>query len=345
MHSKHFLKAGLFTLLLVTVFVVAWEGYLRKKGMNLSYDETGLLFANKRAEVYKPIDKATVFIGSSRIKFDLDIPTWSKLTGEDAIQLACVGSSPLPVLDDLAADKDFKGKLVVDVTEGLFFSTNPPNLSDPRDYLAHYKKRTPSERAGFQLNHALESQFVFLDKDSYSLNAFLSKLQVPNRKGVLSFPIFPVEFERVSFDRQCSMMDKFVQDTNLQKQVTGIWMFFRSISKEPPASGQKLDSFFTTIKSDCDKIKARGGQVLFVRTPSSGPYWMGEQQGFPREKYWDRLLQFTGCPGVHFKDYPAIDHFICPEWSHLKPADGIVFTENLVRILEQDKGWKFPHKN
>ncbi len=42
------------------------------------------------------------------------------ITSEKVIQLAIDGNSPLPVLNDLANDKIFKGKLVIDVTEGLF---------------------------------------------------------------------------------------------------------------------------------------------------------------------------------------------------------------------------------
>lgn len=48
-------------------------------------------------DVVWPPDKSTVFIGSSRIKFDLDIDTWEGITGDHAIQLACVGSTPIPV--------------------------------------------------------------------------------------------------------------------------------------------------------------------------------------------------------------------------------------------------------
>ncbi len=139
------------------------------------------------------------------------------------------------------------------------------------------------------------------------------------------------------------MMDVFLTDTNLQNKVTGNWKFFASINKEPPADGPRLDSFMTVVKNNCDKIKARGGQVIFVRTPSSGPYWMNEQKAFPREKYWDRLLAETKCPGIHFIDYPSIDHFVCPEWSHLAPKDAITFTENFVSILEKEKGWRFPY--
>jgi hypothetical protein len=344
MESKHFLKAAMLTAVLVITFIISWELHLRSQGLHVDYDDGPSLWADKRAEaVNLPPDKATVFIGSSRIKYDLDQKTWRKLTGEEPVQLAMEGNSPLPVLDDLAADEKFKGKLVVDVTEGLFFSADPGNLSDPKKNISFYKKETPSEKISFQLDHALESKFVFLDRDFYSFNAFFDQMQIKNRPGIFTMPLFPKEFGRNTFGRQRIMMDQFLTDSNLRNMVTGNWKFFASLNKELPAHGETLDSFMRVIKNDCDKIKARGGQVLFVRTPSSGPYWMGEQQGFPREKYWDRLLSETQCPGIHFKDYEAIDHFVCPEWSHLKPSDAIIFTENFIPILNE-KGWKFTHK-
>jgi hypothetical protein len=138
------------------------------------------------------------------------------------------------------------------------------------------------------------------------------------------------------------MTDKFSADTNLQNQVKAIWDSFRKASKDPPASGPKLDSMFNRVKIAVDKIKARGGQVLFVRTPSSGAFLMGEKMGFPREKYWNPLLAITNCPGIHFADYPVLDHFVCPEFSHLSQSDAKVFTKEFIRILSEEKGWKFP---
>ena len=137
------------------------------------------------------------------------------------------------------------------------------------------------------------------------------------------------------------MTDKFSADTSLQNKVKNIWDGFRKASKDPPASGAKLDSMLNRAKIAVDKIKARGGQVLFVRTPSSGAFLMGEKMGFPREKYWDRLLAISNCPGIHFADYPAIANFICPEFSHLSQSDAIVFTKNFIKILSEEKGWKF----
>ncbi|MEO6610902.1 MAG: hypothetical protein ABIT05_11180 [Chitinophagaceae bacterium] len=342
MESTSIAKSALLMFFIVLVSLAAWEIHLRNSGVTRTYDDGGPLWSDKRSRVYQPAEKATVFIGSSRIKFDLDIPTWETMTGTRAVQLACVGSNPIPLLQDLADDPGFKGRLVVDVTEILFFSTAPPNLERPLSSIRYYKDRTPAQRASFALDHLLESQLAFLDKDNFSLNAYLSKLPIKDRPGVFQEPIFPWQFGRVNFDRQETMTTEFLSDTNLHRRVTNIWEFFRSISKEPPASGAKLDSLLNIVKISADKIKARGGSVFFVRTPSSGPFWQGEQMGYPRDKYWEKILQVTGCEGLHFMDYPALNHFVCPEWSHLSPADALVFTKEFIRILREEKGWTFP---
>ena len=342
MNKTSLTKAGMLTLVLVGVALAAWETDVRSRGFETTYDDNPALWADKRAMVYESADKATVFTGSSRIKFDLDIPLWEKTTGDHAIQLACVGSSPRPVLEDLADDKNFKGKLVVDVTEVLFFDYSPHSAEKPGENIKYYKDRTPAQRGSFVVNHLLESQLVFLDKERLSLNTKLDELHIPNRKGVFQFPTFPGDFGRVRFNRQEFMTDKFAADTNQQNQVKGIWEFAGKMRKDPPVSGGKLDSIITSVKKSVDKITARGGQVIFVRTPSSGAFLNREKMGYPREKYWDRLLAETHCIGIHFADYPAIDHFECPELSHLKQSDARIFTENFIRILHEEKGWNFP---
>ncbi|MER3464877.1 MAG: hypothetical protein C4329_11155 [Chitinophagaceae bacterium] len=57
-------------LLFVLLFFAGWEIYLRSSGVKITYDDGKELWSHHRARVYAPIDKATVFIGSSRIKFD-----------------------------------------------------------------------------------------------------------------------------------------------------------------------------------------------------------------------------------------------------------------------------------
>jgi hypothetical protein len=295
--------------------------------------------------VYQPSDKATVFIGSSRIKFDLDIPTWEKKTGEKAIQLAVVGSSPILPLQDLANDENFKGKLIIDVTEPLFFSTAPPYSKTPNDCINYYKKRTPSQSFSFQVSRNLESRFAFLNESYLSAEGLLKQAPLPMRQNVFLFPYFPQEFERVTFERQNWMADKFVQDTNLQNMMKNNWtMLFEVAKKFPPPTPQQIEGIFTLAKEAVDKIRSRGGKVLFVRTPASNPMWQGEQMGFPRDAFWNKLLAVTRAEGIHFADYPETSGFICPEWSHLSPADAVVYTNHLINQMEQ-KGWTFSNRN
>ncbi len=332
------MKASLLALATTALFVVAWEGYWRSKGYVPTFNDDKALWAQKRAEVYQPREKATVFIGSSRIKFDLDIPTWRQLTGEDAVQLALVGTSPLLLLKDLADDESFAGKLVIDVTEPLFFSQNPVFHKSALESVAFYKKQTPSEHVSNRINLALESGLTFLEERRFSLNTLLNDLEVPNRPGVFAFPSFPKGFEWTTSDRQTYMSDMFLSNPDDVKYQTGIWTALIMGDKTPPVSGQALMDIFTDVKANVDKIRKRGGKVMFVRTPSSGFMGEGEAKVFPREKYWDRMLETTKADGIHFRDYPGTKGLICPEWSHLSPKDAIVYTHHLARAL-REKGW------
>jgi len=334
MQTPPFSKAAILTLVIVVATLASWEFFLRNKmGLSPDYDDGESLWSDKRAMVYEPSATTTVFIGSSRIKFDLDIATWQALTGKHAVQLAIEGASPRPILEDLANDENFKGNLVVDVTEDLFFSLSPSSDEEPNKNIAYYKKRTPAQRFSFQVNHALESQLVFLDKFNFSLNALLDRLRIPDRHDVLTMPVFPLACARITFGRQDIFTQRFLMDTSMQNEIKGIWTFFDNLDTAAPVSGDKLQAILNSVKASVDKIKARGGQVIFVRTPSSGHSWQREYKGYPRQLYWDRLLAFTGCPGIYFADYPPIAHFTCPEWSHLAQSDAVVYTNHLVQIL------------
>ncbi len=333
-------QAAVLMLFIVVIVMGSWELYLRHKGLEPSYDDSPALWADKRAMVYEPSDKAVVFAGSSRIKYDLDITTFEQLTGKHAIQLGATGDSPRKILENLADDPNFKGNLVVDVTEILFF---PIQQMDQKatENLACYNKRTPAERASFVLNRFLESQFVFLDKYNLSTNAKLEQLQISSRPGIFMMPNFPIEFERTDFNGQCKMSPRFLTDTALQQQVKNVWKFFMGGPPPPPFTEEQFAATFAIIKSQTDKIKARGGEVVFTRTPSSGFLYNIEKKVFPRAQFWDRLLKETGCKGFYFTDYPETAGLICPEESHLSPSDAVIYTKALVNILTKETNFAF----
>ncbi|MDQ3552575.1 MAG: hypothetical protein M3413_13740 [Bacteroidota bacterium] len=333
MKTNHFAKAGILMLLIVAAFIFCWEVYWRSRDFTVSYDDGKVLWADHRAKVYE--EKATVFIEASRIKFDLDIPTWETLTGEKAVQLSMVGSNPRPLLHDLANDPNFKGRLVIDVTEPLFFSVNPGREKSPKEAIAFYKTYSPSQKFSTIINNVLESQLVFLDQEKFSTNALLKDLELKNRDGVRERAVFPKEFASNYKSRQAYMTEPFLKDTALINRQIEAWKKSDALMRNPGVSGDSLQQIFIQVKTSIDKIRARGGDVIFVRTPSSGGYIETENFVYPREKYWDQMLAFTNSNGIHFTDYPVTAKMICPEWSHLSTKDAILYTKVFIDQLKE----------
>ena len=334
-------KAGLLALGLAFILLLSWEGFWRSRGYEATFNDDKALWATQRKKAYLPKEKSTVFIGSSRIKFDLDLPTWREKTGETPVQLSLVGTSPLLLLKDLAEDVSFSGKLVVDITEVLFFSKNPAFHKSAQEAIAFYHDATPSEEWSARIGFGLESQLVFLEERRFALNTLLNDLQIPDRPGVFSFPSFPKGFEWTTYDRQTYMSRMFLTDSQDLATQTGIWEKLIMGDPTPAVSGKELEDVLLEIKAYVDKIRSRGGRVIFVRTPSSGPMATGEEKKYPRKIYWDALLDITKTEGIHFKDHPVSASMICPEWSHLSPADAVSYTKLLVQQL-RDKNWFQP---
>ena len=80
-------------------------------------------------------------------------------------------------------------------------------------------------------------------------------------------------------------------------------------------------------------IRARGGEVVFLRPPSAPQLRYGEEDHLPRERGWDALLRASGAVGVHFEDEPAMQGLKTPEYSHLSRACARVYTDAFVRAL------------
>ncbi|AUD00786.1 hypothetical protein [Spirosoma pollinicola] len=340
MNTTNYSKTGWLTVVLVLTFVIGWERYWRHENYVLSYNDDESLWSSKRKQVYQSSHSRPVLIGSSRIKFDLDLATWERITGEKPIQLSMPGTSPRPFLTDLGNDPNFKGTLLIDVTEPLFFT---PTGSFPEQEAIKRVKAYPnwslSQQISFQINHVLEANFVFLDDLNLALGPLLTHLPIPNRLGTWGGPTFPYEFGFNQFDRQTKMWPAFVADTNLQRQVKNEWVNIGSHSPKEAIAGPPLEEIFKETRQSVNQIRARGGKVVFIRTPSDGPMRDIENKMFPRAAYWDRLLSYTNTPGIHAADYPALSRFTCPEWSHLTPKDAVFFTQDLLPVIEQKMGW------
>ncbi len=73
-----------------------------------------------------------------------------------------------------------------------------------------------------------------------------------------------------------------------------------------------------------------------VRDPSADDYLAYENSNFPRPTSWDVLLEKSKTPGIYFEDYPQLQGYELPEWSHMTRASAERYTEALYKLLESN---------
>jgi hypothetical protein len=157
----------------------------------------------------------------------------------------------------------------------------------------------------------------------------------------------PPYFCSIDRERRARMVEQCARPGRLQDRVKNGWIAL--FTPPPPPSfvppeafGAKMNAareqrFNDTIAA-IQKLRARGGKVVFVRFPVSGELKQVEDKFTPRAKTWDPLLQASATPGIYFEDFPELASFECPEWSHLSAGDSVEFTKRLVPYLRQALG-------
>jgi hypothetical protein len=178
----------------------------------------------------------------------------------------------------------------------------------------------------------MERIFAFIDWDT-QLGAVLERQPLPLREG-LELDRAVRKVSRTRADRQTWMEPRILEDSAYRQLVRDIWLDGDDSPNRPPSPGP--DSVTATLRElsrDVALIRARGGDVAFVRLPSSGRVLESERRDFPRERYWDRLAKEVDAVAIHYDDYPALRAYDPPEWSHLSREDAERFTRALVPIL------------
>ena len=61
-----------------------------------------------------------------------------------------------------------------------------------------------------------------------------------------------------------------------------------------------------------------------------------ESKGFPREEYWDELVEKSGAIAYNYQDYEQFHNLFLPEWSHLATKDAQFFTKELIKIMKSE---------
>lgn len=313
------------TLLVLLALLSAWEWRMRTLQLTPGdIADSPSAWAEQRRRV--SADPAqVVIIGDSRILFGSNLDRFSELTGIRPIQLALTGANSLPLLQDLATHSPFRGLVVVGISELKYFgSGDQVSLAA----LNRFRLESPSQRSGYLLQRPLERWFAFLD-DGYRLSHLLLRLDRGWRAKARG-PYQDVWKIAVGGDdRQTWLWERIETDADLRKHAIAAWI----ADPVAPVTETVIMDTLEATRSEVHTIRARGGEVVFLRPPSAPQLRFGEEGYLPRERGWDALLQVAGVAGVHFEDHASMQGLKTPEYSHLSRACAVVYTDAYVRAL------------
>ena len=330
-------RIGVAMLIVLVVGLGAWEAYWRfaRDFVPAYRDGFGLWTLTQRRIEREPTGSIAI-IGSSRVLFDMHLDVWERETGRLPIQLALPGTNPRPILRGLAADSDFAGLLLVGVTPPLFF-TPPAGVFDGA--WEHAKEETPAQALGQRLSMLVEPYLAFYYLDAATFMIIRRQTWWPERRGM--YPPVP-EVRRLEVSRRNRQSDMWVgieDNDELRTLAHEIWrMYLRPPLEMPPpdVAAAMLTQMIDETVEDVQTIRARGGEVVFARMPSTSEFREVERGAFPRDVFWDRLIAETGAVGIHFEDYPELQNVRVPEWSHIHSDDTEGFTERFLAILRAE---------
>jgi hypothetical protein len=267
-------------------------------------------------------------VGDSRILFDTDLDRFEALTGMRPVQLAIHGTSALTLLEDVASNEAFRGVLIVGLSDTMFFQ--------PFDGYGEYVRRrhdfmSPSGQISTEIDHIIQRRFAFLDSN-HRMSVVAHRLDPDFRAGVEGPKHDIWKVQEVGEHRQTWLWPRVEYDPAVRARSRWAWKGFK---EKYPYTPQLIAKGHARAKAAVSKIRARGGEVVFVRPPSAIQLRVNEEAQVPKAKGWDALLRHTHSVGVHADDLPQTQNLILPEFSHLNRKCATVFTDAYVRRLTE----------
>jgi len=313
------------TLLLSLAMLAFWEWRMRSlKLAPGDFDDSASAWAEQRRRIDAG-EGDVVIVGDSRILFDTHFDRFETLTGIRPIQLALAGTNGRPFLQELASDADFHGLVIVGISELSYFRDDIGLMGAA---LQRYRFEAPAQRSSFLLHRMLARMFAFLDAN-YRLGTLVQRLD----RGWRSDAHDPYDevwkIASMGNDRETWLWPRIETDAFLRKHARLAWTH----GKVEAVSDAAIRMTLETTAAAVAQIRARGGEVVFVRPPSAFQFRFGEEEYLPRTRGWDALLTTAKVRGVHFEDYPAMQGLNLPEYSHLTRACARVFTDAYVRAV------------
>ena len=328
-------RSALIALLVAFLLLLSWEIWVRSQGVTPSYRNSDGAWAEQRRRIATDAGDGWVFAGSSRVFFNMQLSVWERLDGRRPLQLALEGTAPVAVLEGLAEDQDFTGKVIVGVAPGLFFS----GYEYRREAIDRFAGETPTQWFGHKVSVLAEPYLAFYNFD-FALAPILRRQPLPLREGV-EFKLDVRKLSNMERDRNTRLWDKLNDDVAYRDLAKQIWaQNWTPLAELPPPVREglleKRSKQLERAIAAVEKINARGAEVIFMQMPYEGHYATSEIDIAPRHLTWDILIEQTGALGLHFQDHKEMQGYWLPEWSHMTASEADRFTEAFYGLVQRE---------
>ena len=272
-------------------------------------------------------ERPIVFLGASRTLYAIDRATMrARLPAYEPVMLAMDGRYPLATLRDLAVDSDFRGLVVCDI-DGAGFAA--PSLDMQKPEVDYYHREFSPSRAAHRLllNH-------------WQLNAAIARSDFSLLRSAVRWwngegePFRPYQwldrrrFGHIDYDRGNTEAQKRELAANLER-------FGGHLPRIP------FNEWWPQVENAnawVRAIQARGGDVIFYASPTSGQRRWAEGDWFPRAEYWDKMAAATTAKTLFSLDVAALRDFPLPDDSHIDYRQKPAYTNALIDALIE-RGW------
>lgn len=260
-------------------------------------------------------DRGTIVVlGSSRMQLGFEPNAWTqKLPQTRVVNLAINGTQPVASLEDLAADKAFKGTVLLEVPAEIVGW----HLESQQGFVDYYHREWSSRKAPECMMKA------FLQEHLVSISPGLVLGRLVSGFAQHRWP--PPFHIQTRWDRSMHADYSIAPRANLGD--------LRAPTNGPIELTPTQLEMLHFLRQAIDGIRSNGGEVLLVRTPTSKFLREMEARLSPRQKYWDWFCAADGLRAVNFEDVPTMRAIVCPEGSHLDQNEASVFTAALADEL------------
>ncbi|MDA8133986.1 MAG: hypothetical protein M0T82_05135 [Desulfobacteraceae bacterium] len=319
MRSENLGKTWMLALLIAVAALGSWEGFWRAQGFRPSIEDDMRLWHLARSRVSK--ETQIVFVGSSRIQLGLHPDIFAREWGVTPVNLSIDGNPPYPVLTDLAQDPEFSGLVICSILpRWLGEKTTEDNRASK--WVRKYYTRTPLSGLDARLSLLVQGGFVFR-YPGLGPEKLAKQVQKGDRPRPAYAPMRPDRFREA----------RFKPEDIPRMRASRIKLEQAAMEDAEQISSQEFQERLASLNADVRKIRQRGGDVVFIRMPSSGEIRDLEAAARPREKYWDVLANSVSATAIHFEDFDGLRHFQCADGSHLDVDQAREFTLQLLKLL------------